>query len=176
VLLDEDLAEGAVLAEQDGLQADQFQQRQEHGDQRALGAGVAEQAAQGHGLVFHGEAAGEELDHLADGDGVFLHVEDGAVAGALQNVAEDAHQVDGVGGDLRLGAGIVLELAEAGVGPGGGFEHLLLLQHLGGVLEALVLQQPLDQLAARIFGGSSGPEGARGSSILLLMWMSSEAV
>ncbi len=33
VLLDEDLAEGAVLAEQDSLQADQFQQGQEDGDQ-----------------------------------------------------------------------------------------------------------------------------------------------
>jgi len=36
VLLDEDLAELAVLAQEDGLQADQFQQGQEHGDERAL--------------------------------------------------------------------------------------------------------------------------------------------
>ena len=44
-----------------------------------------------------------------------------------------------------------------GIGPGGGFEHLLLLQHLGGVLEALVFQQALDQLAAGVFGGILRP-------------------
>ena len=54
---------------------------------------------------------------------------------------------------------IVLELAQAGIGPGGGLEHLLLLQHLGGVLEALMLQQPLDQLAARVLGGLFGAGG-----------------
>ena len=86
-------------------------------------------------------------------------VEDGAVAGALQNVAEDADQVDGVGGDLRLGGDVVLEFADAGIGPGGGLEHLLLLQHLGGVLEALVLQQALDQFAARILGGVFRADG-----------------
>ncbi len=88
------------------------------------------------------------------------HVEDGPVAGALQNVAEDAHQVGGVGGDLRLGAGIFLKLADAGIGPRGGFEHLLFMQHLRGVFEALVLEQTLDQLAARIFGGVVGPGGS----------------
>lgn len=36
VLLDEYLAEGAVLAQQDGLQADQLKQGQEHGDESAL--------------------------------------------------------------------------------------------------------------------------------------------
>ena len=79
------------------------------------------------------------------------HVEDGAVARAIQNVAEDAHQVGGVGGNLRLRARVFAELAHAGIGPRGGLEHLLLMQHLRGVLEALVLQQPLHQLAPRIF-------------------------
>src|ERR1035437_6602851 len=100
VLLDEDLAELAVLAEQDGLEADQLQQRQEHGDEGALGAGVAQEAARGHGLVFHSEAASEEPDHLAHGDRVFADVNHRALAGALQDVAEDADQVHGVGGDL----------------------------------------------------------------------------
>ena len=62
-------------------------------------------------------------------------------------------RTDGVGGNLRLGAGVVLKLAQAGIGPCGGFEHLLLLQHLGGVFEALVLEKPLDKLAARVLGG-----------------------
>ena len=69
---------------------------------RSDGCGSA--ACAGRRLVFQVRRRAEELDHLADGDRVFLHVEDGAVAGALENVAEDADQVDGVGGDLRLGA------------------------------------------------------------------------
>ena len=69
VFLDEDLAELAVLAEKDGLEADQLKQTQEHGDESALGVRVAEQTAQCHGLVFHSEAPREELNHLADGNG-----------------------------------------------------------------------------------------------------------
>ena len=88
---------------------------------------MAEQAAQGYRLVFHGEAAGEELDHLADGDRVLFDVEDRPAACALEDVAKDADQIDRIGGDFGLGAGIVLEFAEAGVAPGGGLEHLLLL-------------------------------------------------
>jgi len=66
---------------------------------------------------------------------------------------------DSVGGDFRLGGFIVLELAEAGVGPGGGLEHLFLLEHLGGVLESFVLQQPLHQFAARVFSRIIGSGG-----------------
>ncbi len=71
---------------------------------------------------------------------------------ARSRISEDAHQVHGVGGNLRLGGLVVLELAESGVGPGGGFQHLLLLQHLGCVFEALMLQQPLHQLPPGILG------------------------
>ncbi len=91
--------------------------------------------------------------------GVFLDVEDGPLASAIENVAEDADQIDSVGGDLGLRRDVILEFADAGVGPRRRFEHLLLLQHLRGVLEALVLQQPLDQFAARIFGGVVGAGG-----------------
>ena len=94
----------AILAQKDGLKAHQLKQGEKHGDRGALGVRVTEQAAQRDGLVFHGEAAGEELDHLADGDGVLFNINDGAVARALQNVAEDADKVGGVGGDLGLGS------------------------------------------------------------------------
>src|SRR5579863_1139444 len=57
VLLDEDFAEVPVLVEQDGLQAHQLKKRKEHGDESALRMRVAEQTAQRHRLVFHGEAA-----------------------------------------------------------------------------------------------------------------------
>ena len=70
--------------------------------------------------------------------------------GAVQDFPENAHQVDGVGGDLGLGSLLSTKLPYRRVGPGGGFDLLLLQQHLGRVLEALVLQQPLHQLAPRI--------------------------
>ena len=58
----------------------------------------------------------------------------------------------------------------AGLGPGGLFDLLLLHEHLRGGLEALVLEQALDQFAARVFGvvPPATSEGSRGSSILLL--------
>ncbi len=109
------------------------------------------------GPVLHGEAALDEVDHLADGDGVLVDVVDGAVAKALKNVLEDADEVDGVGGDLALFVGgldalIFEELLEAGLRPGSLFDLLLLTEHLRGGLEALVLEETLDELAARVFG------------------------
>src|SRR5579859_4435453 len=85
VLLDENLAEVAVLIEEDRLQADEFQKCQEHGNQRALATGVAEQPMQRDGTVFHGEAAAEELDHLAYGNGILLDIENRAGAEPLQD-------------------------------------------------------------------------------------------
>ena len=55
-----------------------------------------------------------------------------------------------------FGALGVLEFFEPGIRPGGLFDLLLLHQHLRGGLEALVLQQALDQFAR----GSSVPAGA----------------
>src|SRR6185503_588905 len=79
--------------------------------------------------------------------------EGGAFARAVENVAEDADQVDGVRRNFGLGGGIIFEFANAGIGPCGGFKHLLLLEHLCGVLEAFVLEEALDEFAAGIFGG-----------------------
>ena len=75
----------------------------------------------------------------------------------VQNFPEDPHQVDGVGRDLLLGALFRTKLPHRRIGPGGGFDLLLLQQHLGRVLEALVLQQPLHQLAPRILLLPVGP-------------------
>src|SRR5580700_3542112 len=116
-LLDKDLGEGAVLAEQNRLEADEFEEGKEHSDESALGLAVAEQLAERERAIFHGEATGEELDHLPDSDRVVLQVEGGALAGALEDVAEDADQVDGVGSDFGFSRRIVFEFADAGVGP-----------------------------------------------------------
>ena len=54
------------------------------------------------------EAAFDVVDHLGDGDGVLVDVEDWAFAQAVEDLLEDADEVDGVGGDL---AGLVELLA-----------------------------------------------------------------
>ena len=51
-------------------------------------------------------------------------------------------------GLLRVAA----EVLHAGIGPGGLFDLLLLEEHLRGGLEALVLEEALDEFAARVFG------------------------
>ena len=158
-LFDEDFGEGLVLAKKYCLEANEFEQSQEHGDESARRLGVREELAQRQRAILHGEPAREELNHLADGDGIILYVEGGPFARAIEYVAEDANEVDGVGGDFRFGCGIILEFANAVFGPGGGLKHLLLLKHLGGILEALVFEETRDEFAARVFGGIVGPGG-----------------
>ena len=77
----------------------------------------------------------------------------------VENFPEDPHQVDRVRRDLRLGSLLVAKLTDRRVGPGGGFDLLLLQQHLGGILEALMLQQALHQLPPRILLLAFGPLG-----------------
>ena len=153
--------------EEYGLQADELEHGEEHADDGALGVGVVEQLAEADGFVFHEQAAFDVVDHLGDGDGVLVDVEDGARLDAVEDVLEDADEVDGVGVDL-LGfvefaagefAGVAAEVAEARDGPGGFFDLLLLHEHLGGGFEALVLEEALDEFAAWVFGVCSGDVG-----------------
>jgi hypothetical protein len=103
VLLDEDVAEGAVLAEQDGLERTSSSSARNMATRARSERVWLSRRRRATGLSSMVRRRAEELDHLADGDRVLLDVDDRAVAGAFENVAEDAHQVDGVGGDLRLG-------------------------------------------------------------------------
>jgi len=85
---------------------------------------------------------------------VLFDVEDRPAACALEDVAKDADQIDRIGGDFGLGAGIVWISRKPGCSrwrP----EHLLYAVALGCVLEALVLQQSRP-LAAGVFRGIVG--------------------
>ena len=94
----------------------------------------------------------------------------------VQNVLKHAHQVRNVSAAISRSASTdsqpssLQEALHPGLRPGRFFDLLLLHQHLRGGLEALVLQQPLHQFAARIFIASAPvtSEGSRGSSVLLL--------
>ena len=161
VFLDVDFAEGAVLAEEDCLKADEFQQCQEHRDDGVRGTGVSEEFGECDGAILHHHATADVVDHLADSDGVFLNVEYGATFGAFQHLAKDADEIEGVGGDVLVGSGGVAKIAHAGIGPGGLFQLAFLLEHLGGIAEALVFEEPLDQFVAGIFDFTFGSFGGR---------------
>ena len=101
-----------------------------------------------------------------------FHLVDGAVLGAFQHLAEGLDQVekrDGEPGIVVLGnKGLHLRIR-----PDVFLDHALLLQHFGGVLEALVFQQPVHQFLPGIFRRLAvrPRAGSRGSSILDLMWI-----
>ena len=97
-------------------------------------------------------------------------------SGPVQNLLEDFDQIDYVRGQFRLGAFRVLELFHRRIADHGVFQLLFLQEHLSGVLEFFVLQQPLYQFFTRIFQFSATASGSRGRSILLLIWISSEAM
>ena len=88
--------------QQHGLQPDELQHRKEHADEGALGVGVVQQAAERDGLVLHDQAPLYVVDHLRDGDGLLIDIEHGASAQAAEHLAEDADEVDRVGGDLAV--------------------------------------------------------------------------
>jgi hypothetical protein len=88
----------------------------------------------------------------ADGDGIFVDIEHRRVR-ARSSTSRKTRTRSTVSAAISgLSAFVVAEfLAHLGIAPGGVFDLLLLRQHLRGVLEALVLEQPLDELAARVF-------------------------
>ena len=101
--------------------------------------------------IFQCQAATQVFDHLADGDCLLVHLNHGTVAGAIENLLEGFDQIDHVGGDFRLRAFGVHEFLDRRIRPDRVFDLLLLHQHLRGRLELFVLDQPIDQLCARIF-------------------------
>ena len=61
---------------------------------------------------------------------------------------------------------------DLGIGPDVFLDHALLLEHFGGVLEALVLEQPVHQFLARIVVGSHfGELGIARQQHADLMWI-----
>src|ERR1700761_2312808 len=122
--------------------------------------GVVKQALQTDRLFLHQQTAFHVVDHLSDGDRLFIDVEDGPLAKTDQNVLKDANQIDSVGSNLTIliesgSTGfpyVTTEVLQAGVRPRSLFDLLLLQKHLRGSFEALVLEQTLHQFAAWVFG------------------------
>ena len=74
---------------------------------------------------------------------------DGPVLGPVQHLLEGLDQVEQRDRQLRA-LGLVEERLDLRVRPDVLLDQQLLLQHLGGVLEALVLEEAIDQFLARV--------------------------
>ena len=88
--------------------------------------------------------------HVADRNFFVPDLVDRPALDPLQHLAEGLDQIE----QADREAGVVVlrdELLHLRIRPDVFFDHALLLQHLGGVFEALVLEQALHQFFARIF-------------------------
>ena len=92
----------------------------------------------------------EVANHLRHRHVARFHLIDGAILGAFEQVAQGLDQVEQ--GNRQAG---VLILPDKGlhlrVRPDVFLDQAFLLEHLGGVLETLVFQKPLDQFPSGIF-------------------------
>ena len=86
------------------------------------------------GLSSSDKPAAQVVDHLADRDGLLVHLHDRTRARAVQNLLERFHQIDHVSGQLRLGAFGVFEFLQRRIRPDRVFDLLLLQEHLRGGL------------------------------------------
>src|SRR3984893_4987014 len=103
MLAQQNLAKNAILPQLDRLQPDHFQERQKHADQRLVGIHIAQDLLQAKWSVLERKATLQVVNHLSDGDRLFVHLEQGAGTGALQNLLERLYQIDHIGRDLVLG-------------------------------------------------------------------------
>ena len=113
---------------------------------------------QANRAIFDGKPPVQVLDHLAHRDGLLIHFENGPCARALQDLLESLDQVNHVGSEFRLGPLGIHELFERRVAQNCVFDLLFLQEHLRRRLEFLVLEQAVDQFAARVVGGVGGSQ------------------
>src|ERR1019366_2855985 len=142
----------------DRLQADEFEQRQKHADQRRSRRHIAQHLLQANGAIFEREPAVQVLDHLANGYGLFVHFQDWPGARPVQNLLEGFDQVDDIGGEFRLGTLGVHELPDGGIAQHRVFNLLFLQEHLRRGFELFVLEQAVDEFVARVFQRVGGSE------------------
>jgi len=150
--LDEDVAELFLLGQCDGLELDHFkdsEKRDDHGVTR--GAGF-EELNEADGIVGAGEDLAAKLsDHLGDGEDFMLELDAGNFFLALEDLLEDADEVNEGDDEFALGGFVVIE-GFVGLGPDVFFDLLLLVKKLSGIFEFFVLEEALDEFFARVGG------------------------
>src|SRR5262249_6817245 len=83
--------------------------------------------------------------------GLLVDLNDRPRSGPAQDLLKRLHQIDDIGGQLRLGTLSVLELFKSRVGPYSLFDLLFLQQHLRCRFELLMLEQAIYKFEAWVF-------------------------
>src|SRR5215472_7868840 len=94
VLAQQDFPEQAVLPQLDGLQPYQFEQRQEHRDQRLPRIRIPQELLQAKRLVFERQPTPQVFDHLRHRDAFLIHLDDGPRARAVEDLLKGLDQID----------------------------------------------------------------------------------
>jgi hypothetical protein len=95
--------------------------------------------------------AAELGDHLGHGEGFVLELDAGNFLFSLEDLLEDANEIDEGDDEFAFGAFVVVERFVR-LGPDVFFDLLALVKELGGVFEFFVLEETLDQFFAGIGG------------------------
>ena len=136
----------------DGLELDHFEHGEEGDDHGVTGGAGFEELDEADGVGVAGEDLAAELgDHLGNGEGFVLQLDAGDFFFALEDLLEDADEIDEGDDQFAFGAFVVVERF-VGLGPDVFFDLLFLVEKLRGVFEFFVLDEALDEFFARIGG------------------------
>jgi len=134
------------------LELDHFEDGEEGYDHGVAGGAGFEELDEADGVGVAAEDLGAELgDHLGHSEDVVGQFDADDFFFALEDLLEDADEVDEGDDEFAFGAFVVVE-SFVGTGPDVFFDLLLLVEELGGVFEFFVFDEALDQFFARVGG------------------------
>ena len=159
-LFDEDVGELFFLGEGYGLEFDHFEDGEEGDDHGVAGGAGFEEFDEADGAgVAREDLTAELRDHLGYREGIVLELDADYFFFTLEDLLENADEVDEGDDEVAFGAFVVVE-GFVGTGPDIFFDLLALVEELRGVLEFFVFDEALDEFFARIggllFGGGEG--------------------
>ncbi len=127
-----------------GLELDHFEDGEEGDDHGVAGGAGFEEFDEADGVgVAREDLAAELGDHLRDGEDFVLELDAGDFFFALEDLLEDADEIDEGDDEFAFGAFIVVE-GFVGLGPDVFLDLLFLVEELGGVFEFFVFDEALN--------------------------------
>jgi hypothetical protein len=148
--VDGDRRKQFFLPDQDGAQPNHLQECEQKRDQRLARNIPRRQVVEADRVRVREQYLSDVLDHFRHGHLFALDRHLRTLLGALQDFAENRNQVEDRNGETRL-VFRLHKFADPRLRPHGILEHPLRLEHLGSILELLMLEQPVYQLDARVF-------------------------
>ena len=131
------------------MHADHFQHGEQGDDHRVPGFAGLEKFDERNGIVGDDQALAQPVHHLRDGDGIVAQAELRDFFAAFKNLLESFDQVNERDDQLALHF-VAAVKRFIGVRPDVGFDLLLLVEQLRGILEFFVFEQAVDEFVARV--------------------------